>query len=1206
MSFSVFEAAVSSDQEVGLAKQASVDAKEAAIYDVREKLGPTLFAARNLEQFRDTVAMMKTDQSVYKIISAHIFPGASVVRQIVGRGGVLEKEFKAKLADMQPPSVPNSAAGLSPTPPAASGMLPAAGAGQNNMLGSPGGPGAENAFSDIAPGSGENDMLGSPGGPGTTARRRAAEKSRPELKPDGNFKSYLKKVDQGARSKVDKNCFTGEGTEHIEDPAKHNFASREMFAVYRDWCVANDCSPARLSSLDAYADRLPDSDYMRLASMIQAWDNDHKPKIPNTNLKKTDKVAGSHGTGVEHAPPADYIGDHRGQFDSPHDDRVLQGIGGPGTDEWIDFGRHEGAMGRYTRWAKHNGLKALSARNIAYYSQNDPEMAYVLAYRARTALRTAASRKGYSLRGAGEHGLEVGSPSTNPYTGEEDMPGNKRWDDTVGHPVGYGKHRPDHVAGRRTAAPDYLQKADDALTQLLNQKAQEFQETIQPLQQALVTVQQATQLQQAQNPMNVLPPPGTVNVMPGGDQGPAGMPAPGAQDLGAAVQALAGGADASAPGPAGAGGSPAGGTPDDQSGPPPAAAGGGLPPGLDGQVPPQTTARRRQANDVHSLWEHYQSQRAQSGNLGVGGDADYQDFASKYNVGPRALQNLKKNHLGDQSPGVVARRRYAEDDDDYGSEHSLDWDPDKHKVDRDKYPKEKTPQGGGRRSSLGKGRGAARPLQGGQTKQAWPGKKKPQQPQKQQQPAAEEAYDPLGGHKVMPHASGQGYAVQNPKGQWLTSPWEPDGAARSPEMAHNFNGIDEAVGAAQGQWPQSSPPHHSVSESYDGPSAHGFGWHDNGWRPEFPQPEGSVGVENKHWEPYPGRYVDNAPSQALPSGRGSQPNIQPGQREPEKVMASRQKYLKWCKVNRLKAANNKNLYWYAAQVAPKEQRALLANGEHDFDPRRDDQIFAPDRGHGWSHDSGPSGPPYVRDQANGPHRHEAQRKKAWSGWGPAQVTKTREVTGWNWDNHLNGYTANKPQHFACECGDQFPTPSGFQRCACGRQWNSYVIGTGGSNREASAEKFLVREIPVRPDVIVANRKMAGAGRTACYPGCEKNEAHAKKFHKKAWGAPGRHENPDQEIIDMNKAPTHATGELVSGPGISVMKKKPGAPVGEPRHQATVLMDPRTGKLHKLIDPGEVGDGGEEGPSTAMDSRSFKPGWAKRNSDGKYLGPAVGK
>ena len=96
MAFGIFESALSSEQEVGLAKQAAVDKRQAAIYDVREKLGPSLFAARDLHEFRDRVAMMKNDQSVYRVIEPHIHPSTGVVRSIVGKNSVLEKEFKAK------------------------------------------------------------------------------------------------------------------------------------------------------------------------------------------------------------------------------------------------------------------------------------------------------------------------------------------------------------------------------------------------------------------------------------------------------------------------------------------------------------------------------------------------------------------------------------------------------------------------------------------------------------------------------------------------------------------------------------------------------------------------------------------------------------------------------------------------------------------------------------------------------------------------------------------------------------------------------------------------------------------------------------------------------------------------------------------------------------------------------------------------------
>jgi hypothetical protein len=101
----------------------------------------------------------------------------------------------------------------------------------------------------------------------------------------------------------------------------------------------------------------------------------------------------------------------------------------------------------------------------------------------------------------------------------------------------------------------------------------------------------------------------------------------------------------------------------------------------------------------------------------------------------------------------------------------------------------------------------------------------------------------------------------------------------------------------------------------------------------------------------------------------------------------------------------------------------------------------------------------------------ASRKQAWMGWGPAQIDHHPRVAGWDWDSHLEAYTAQRPGRFACSCGNEMDMP-GHHECKCGRLWNGYVIGTGGQNHEASAEKYLVREIPVRPDVIVANKQAA--------------------------------------------------------------------------------------------------------------------------------------
>lgn len=70
---------------------------------------------------------------------------------------------------------------------------------------------------------------------------------------------------------------------------------------------------------------------------------------------------------------------------------------------------------------------------------------------------------------------------------------------------------------RRQAVQDeraLLEKADQALTDLLNNRAEVFQETLSPIQQALQAVQYAEAVEQAANPLNVMPPAGTVDVMP--------------------------------------------------------------------------------------------------------------------------------------------------------------------------------------------------------------------------------------------------------------------------------------------------------------------------------------------------------------------------------------------------------------------------------------------------------------------------------------------------------------------------------------------------------------------------------------------------------------------------------------------------------------------------------------------------------------------
>jgi hypothetical protein len=1022
MSFGIFEAAVTSEYEVGIAKQAATDKLAAALYDVKEQLGPFLFASATVEEFRDRVAMTKNDQSLFKIIEAHLPPVTGIVRRIAGKNSILEREFKQHLADtntqapgtgssspvpggLNTPALPGAAVPTTPVPPAQS-QPPAA--GSNNLSGTASVrqacyPGCEsneahskkfhnkdarrrqaddsgaNGFADAQsramgqqppqhtfadPTGGllgetaqpgvhpQNGMEVSPGGltpqtrplgtppgvpapglPKPVASRQAVydtidhpkwdngtldiaetfeDKQGKELKPKGDWAGYRNKVDQGAPSKI-----------------KRNFASKEAVAIYADWCKANQLSPARLSSLDSYATNLAEDDYFKLANVILAWDNDHHPKVPSTDLKKKDKVANSD------------------------------------------------PMRQYVAWCNANGYKRLSANNINHYARGNPQLAYFLAQRAKQAIKTVRQRQGR----------------------------------------------------RRTAAPDYLQKADDALTQLLNQKAQEFQEVIAPLQQALVTVQQATQLQQQQNPMSVLPTPGTVNVMPGQQQTPAqvGMPDPNAPDMSGLAQMLA---QPGGGGQAAGLGAPAGGVQDDQSGPPPAAAGGGLPPDLDPSA--QKAARRgkgrgvttrpRQAAGVGEMWDSWQRQRNQGGELARGGDVDYEQFKNEKGVGDQALTKLKKrNETPDFAPingqtrePTVGRRQVAR------------WDE-------------------------------------------------------------EHEYMGTDGNKGTDdfHTYGDGGATAQPD---------------HPGVPHGWKG--------QFDKDQYAP---YTGEYYSKGDAHVRGG---------PGPEGSK------------YYLHTPNGRTGPHGT------------PEEAFQSA-----------------------AAHLGQQDE---MAKGQGAFPL-----------------DLGGPNKAAMRDFPKG---RKAQTKQAWSGWGPSVHPKVRQVTGWKWDDHLNGYTASRPERFACDCGNGFNTPTGFQRCACGKQWNSYVIGTGGGKHEASADKYLVREIPARHDMIVANRKLSNY------------EDMPDTSPQPIVGKPA---DSDYHLDRGNNSAAWALQkEKQHGKPLSQFSDDDWAIAGDPpgKRASVQLIDPRTGAIHDLVEPGELG----EGEPSGTPSMKYPPkDWARRGDGAKWQKSPIG-
>lgn len=470
-----------------------------------------------------------------------------------------------------------------------------------------------------------------------------------ELEPEGDFKGYLKSVDQGAEGKAERNfggTFPG-GSDHDMDPAKTDFAKSATLRFAR-WCQANRVR-ASLSTLEQYSPS--DREYIAIAATLQRvagptgpeWTAKGKPKKPNSKpdlgiaddnvelhtpaareayirrcrqagLRPTNAgfrkfLAGDHS--LENRPRGNPYGVPGGRYTDPTimdtdgQDPMAQAVADDdGVRRYPPLGKHRAPQHR-SPWDDMPGGGGDYVNNTQVvrpgelvrsedYPDNEPPMMKRRRARRRSATGVpgdAPAPSSEGLSGMDEFNLnEIGALG---------MPGGpspstaQQWiNQGVTHPLG-----PHTGSRRRVAAPDYLQKADDALTNLLNQKAEEFQQSIAPLQQALQTVQQAEAEQQAANPMNVMPPAGTVNVMP---PGPGGDPSGGG---GVDPNALAGLINGGGGDPSMGGGAPPGMDPSAMGEAPPGAADqGALPPELMGgdpsqQQPQQMMARRRRAND---------------------------------------------------------------------------------------------------------------------------------------------------------------------------------------------------------------------------------------------------------------------------------------------------------------------------------------------------------------------------------------------------------------------------------------------------------------------------------------------------------------------------------------------------------------------------------------------------------------------------------
>lgn len=776
MSFGIFESAITSDAEVGIARQASIDKFAAAVYDVREKLGPFLFTAHSLEEFRDRVAMVKNDQSVYRVIEASgLHPSTGIVRRIVGKNGSLERDFVRKLSQSYAGPDHSFPDGTKKDLHDAKDVcnMPSVSDKHKSTcdkiehMKKPGAlrrrsheeedrhphdvPGYNSPGAQLLRDKLRKHDHGQPVIEGIEASRRGADRgtnevsipfehSTGQLDPKADFKGYLKRHDQGAPGKVSDNDFLdGPGvTRHEGDPNKvvglprrgpaglKDSRRRMALNLYLDWCKINKVSALRPSTLERYGSRLSDVAFMHLAADVDDWEHSHNPRVPSTHPKRKhqdlehvsrrrhaadgldgdlddlyshdgdvgeylrehgDEDAADHAhDGHDHALDDDgefadifsdmnqdmgqFIEDH--EHDHDDDDEDDDGLGGDLDDMYDDDNQDIGHVlglddddhdhapddglgddGALADVYGHGGDVGQFLREHGVDPEDeDTKVVIVKKDGTRRVIRTRP-RQGARFRRAVTEPDEPevpewaqGATASNfdgtPYqmgsglTGIMHLPNRKgsritqrylAWCRRVGsRPTRRGQLM---FARRvfRTAAPDHLQKADDALTALLNQRAEEFQKTIEPLQQALMTVQQAEALEQAQSPLNVMPPAGSVNVLPGQDQG-GGLPPP-ADPTGAAA------APPQAPPqqPMDPSMIP-GGMPGDAAGP-----GGGQDPSMMMQG-----RRRRQAGGVAEMWHQFENDPSETLR---GDDSDYERFRQKFpGVGERGLNKLKRQNGG--------------------------------------------------------------------------------------------------------------------------------------------------------------------------------------------------------------------------------------------------------------------------------------------------------------------------------------------------------------------------------------------------------------------------------------------------------------------------------------------------------------------------------------------------------------------------------
>jgi len=1014
--FGVWESIETSDSEKKIASRKSEDKLAAAIYDVKDKYGEFLYASTAIDEFHDRVALVKTD--MMKTVDHHLMPVTGVMRRVIK---ACKDEWRTRTA------APEASGGTG-------GDWVGNATGGNDSWGGVGWgspSGADGSAQKVSPGVVQVQPPAPATAPGLETNNAAPESALNNL--PATSPAYTDPT-----GGLITQPYTGSGL-YSNGPSKTS--SRRLAGDSVRMKNIPECDICKYENGKSGVPAAYDgkTQYGPWANMCEDHFKSHGVGLgtgKGQRFTSTRRRADNTGPAMDLEETFEPSGDvlvPEGNFDG-YLAEVEQGAPEKAGENFIE-GKARLAFSVYKDYCETNGLRVASIDSLDHYAENLSDAQY---FQLASIIQRIGSQPLPGGGGGSDSGSE-GSLSAPGWGGPTDSSsgGIASHDNGLG-PFAQNMIAPGQIAASRRQAAgagktNYLQKADEALTQVLESKAEEFQETIAPLQQALQVIQQAEQAEQAANPMGVQPPPGTVNVLPGQDPSMGGGdPSMGGGDpsMGGDPMAGGGGDLAQALGLAGAQGQPT--------------------PGMEGAQQQITGSMGkgygRKCPECKSVNTDYSSGTNDYDCYDCG--ATFKPYSNSKKKPKKESSSRQANvEFDDLSPEEQAElfETFVESQQLHKADHGEgDWDDcqecvqesDPEVVQLAKSYKGHTASRGGRRS------GGAYPFvrEGGILDQynSWLKKRKDL---------------PRGGEAdywafARENGFGQG-EVDSLKKHFQTT-------AAKVSLSDGEMGSYPRTSGVRGQRSGASPvggSNRSSSTRKSNPSGQGA----SAQRERKEVSRSKVGREESN-------VAHSQSGVAGLSGRsqwssGSSPQRrQAGQSAGESgVRNFRTKLSRYGSAQDSVAAGQNSLSRRASAGRAESDAQSTTPGSSTVSRLRSSKNNDQESSVKFS---GSSRHPLSEDNGWG-------QRLAWTGFGPGIFA--RKVPGWEFDSHLNGYVTTAARDFTCSCGEKLPVPS-YSTCKCGKVHNSYVIGTGGDNHTASIEKYICREIQVRPDVIVANRK----------------------------------------------------------------------------------------------------------------------------------------